>query len=96
MENDATVRQPPTPSLEQIIRWIAYGLGAGLVGLLFLGVLCGPIAIYFGVRARSAAASLDARGRKTKASLIIGLGVFDIVFFLVRVVGTIRMIGTGM
>ena len=95
MDDEATVHQPSSPSPEQIIRWIRYGVGIGLVGVLFAGIICGPIAIYFGVRARTAAATLDARGHKTKAALIIGLGVFDILFFLIRVVGTIRLIGTG-
>jgi len=53
------------------------------------------LAIYFGVRARKAAVALDAHGLKTKAALIIGLGVFDILIFLIRFVGTIRLIGAG-
>jgi len=95
MDNEATIHPPSSPSPEQIIRWIRYGVGIGLVGVLFAGIICGPIAIYLGVRARAAAANLSARGQKTKAALVIGLGVFDILFFLIRLVGTIRLIGTG-
>jgi hypothetical protein len=95
MEREATVYQPSSPSPEQTIRWIRYGVGIGLVGVLFAGIICGPIAIYFGVRARTAAATLDSHWFKIKAALIIGLGVFDILFFLIRLVGTIRLIGTG-
>jgi len=62
---------------------------------LFVGIICGPLAIYFGVRARKAAVALDARGLKTKAALIIGLGILDILIFLVRVVGAMRLIGAG-
>ena len=92
---DASSESRTSPSPERITRWLGYGLGIGLVGLLFVGIICGPLAIYFGVRARKAAVALDSRGFKTKAALIIGLGVFDILFFLIRVVGTIRLIGTG-
>jgi hypothetical protein len=67
----------------------------GVIGVLFLGIVCGPIAIYFGVRARRAAAALDLRRQKNTASVIIGLGIFDILFFLIEAVGTIRMIGTA-
>ena len=91
----AATEQHPSPSPERIIRWIGYGAGIGFVGVLFVGVICGPLAIYFGIRARNAAVALDSRGFKTKAALIIGLGVFDILFFLIRVVGTIRLIGAG-
>jgi hypothetical protein len=95
MDDEATTRQPPSPSPAQIIKWIMYGAGIGLVGVLFAGIVFGPIAIYFGVRARKAATALDARGHRTKAALVIGLGVFDILFFLIRLVGTIRTIGAG-
>ena len=95
MQNEATEHQPSAPSPQQIVRWIRYGVGIGLVGVLFVGIICGPLAIYFGVRARTAASALDVRRHKTTANLIIGLGVFDILFFLIRVVGTIRLIGTG-
>jgi hypothetical protein len=67
----------------------------GTIGVLFLGIICGPVAIYFGVRARTAAAALDLPRQRNKASVIIGLGIFDILFFLIEVVGTIRMIGTA-
>ena len=92
---DAAREHHTSPSPEQITRWIGYGVGIGLVGVLFVGIICGPLAIYFGVRARNAAVALDARRFKTKAALAIGLGVFDILFFLIRLVGTIRLIGTG-
>lgn len=92
---DASRESQSSPSPQRIIRLLGYGLGIGLVGVLFVGIVCGPLAIYFGVRARKAAVALDARGFKTKAALIIGLGVFDILFFLIRVVGTIRLIGAG-
>ena len=94
MEDALTEHQSP-PSSRQITRWIRYGVGFGLVGVLFVGIICGPLAIYFGVRASTAASALDARGYQTKAALIIGLGVFDILFFLIMAVGTIRLIGAG-
>jgi hypothetical protein len=72
---------------------VNYGLILGLVGILFLGLVFGPLAIYFGVRARTAAAAIGSRGRARAADFVIGLGVFDILFVLIRVVGTIRLIG---
>jgi len=92
---DASRESQTSPSPERITRWLGYGVGIGLVGVLFVGIICGPLAIYFGVRARKAAVAPDARGLKTKAALIVGLGVFDILIFLIRVVGTIRLIGAG-
>lgn len=54
-------REALSPSPDQIIRWIRYGAGIGLIGVLLVGIICGPIAIYFGVRARTAAALTDTR-----------------------------------
>jgi hypothetical protein len=92
---DAAREHPTSPAPERITRWIGYGFGIGVVGVLFVGIICGPLAIYFGVRAKNAAVAVDGRGFKTKAALIIGLGIFDILFFLIKIVGTIRLIGTG-
>ena len=92
---DATIEPQQSPSPERIARWIKYGVAIGVIGVLFLGIICGPIAIYFGIRARNAAGALHDRGHETKAALIIALGLFDILFFLIMAVGTIRLIGGG-
>jgi hypothetical protein len=74
---------------------LKYGMGIGLVGVLFLGIIFGPIAIYFGVRARRAAVALGSSSRTRMSAFVIGLGVFDILFSLIRIVGTIRLAGSG-
>lgn len=80
MENTPPEHTLASASSRQITKWLRYGIGVGVVGILFLGIVFGPIAIYFGVRARTAATrALD--GRKTKATVVIGLGVFDILIF---------------
>jgi hypothetical protein len=76
-------------------KWVKYGIGIGLVGLLFFGIIFGPIAIYCGVRARSAPVALGSSSPRKMSAFVIGLGVFDILFFLIRIVGTIRLIGSG-
>jgi hypothetical protein len=86
---------PPPPSAFRAAKWARYGLILGLVGILFLGIFCGPAAIYFGVRARTATGASVPRVHMRTAALAIGLGVFDILFWLIRMVGTIRLIGTG-
>jgi hypothetical protein len=83
------------PSSRQSDKWVKYGIGIGVVGVLFLGIILGPIAIYFGVRARTAAAALGSSNLKKMSAFVIGLGVFDILFSLIRIVGTIRLIGSG-
>jgi hypothetical protein len=95
MEQAATNGPTPPSSSDQAAKWARYGLGAGLVGILFLGIICGPAAIYFGVRSRKAAAASDSRGHARTAIVAIALGVFDIFLFLIMAVGTIRLIGTS-
>jgi hypothetical protein len=87
--------QERKPSSRQGGKSAKYGMAIGLVGVLFLGIIFGPIAIYFGVRARSAAVALGSSSLKKMSAFVIGLGVFDILFFVVRIVGTIRLIGAG-
>ncbi len=92
MEGSPSGREPVA---RQSNNWITYGITAGLLGVLFLGVILGPIAIYFGVRARNLAIALNSTGQKKVAIFVIGLGVVDVLFFLIRLVGTIRLIGSG-
>ena len=83
------------PSSLQGGKWVTYGMGIGLAGVLFLGIIFGPIAIYLGVRGRSAAVASGSSSLRKMSAFVIGLGVFDILFFVIRVVGTIRLIGSG-
>jgi hypothetical protein len=95
MEQATSQVPPPAPTIDEAAKWARYGLGAGLVGILFLGIVCGPAAIYFGVRARRAAAARESRRAARTALVAIVLGVFDILLSLIMMVGTIRMIGTS-
>jgi len=85
--------QESAPLSRKSDRWVNSGIGVGLVGLLFLGIILGPIAIYCGVRARSAGVALGSSRLKKMSALVVGLGVLDILLFLIRIVGTIRLIG---
>ena len=83
------------PSSRKTHKWANYGMCIGLVGVLFLGVILGPIAIYFGMRARSAAVASGSSSPRKTSAIVIGLGVFDVLFSLIRIVGAMRLIGSG-
>ena len=85
-------QEPPRPPANPA-RWVKYGTAFGLVGVVFVGILLGPVAIYFGVRALKETTP-DSGRSKTAPFLVIGLGVFDILWFVVRIIGTIRLIGS--
>lgn len=83
------------PSSQHSDKWAKYGIGIGLIGVLFLGIIFGPIAIYCGIRARRAAVASGSSSQRRMSAFVIGLGVFDLLFFVIRTVGTIRLIGSG-
>jgi len=83
------------PLVEEVSKKVKIGTIVGLIGVLFFGIVLGPIAVYYGAGARNGARSLEWRSKQKAANFVIALGVFDILFSLVMIVGTIRTIGAG-
>jgi len=50
MENPPLQLEPLRPPSNPT-RWIRYGAVCGFLGLAFVGIILGPVAIYFGARA---------------------------------------------
>lgn len=60
------------------------GLVCGIVGILILNIILGPLAIIFGGVALSKANK--GAPRKTMALWSLGLGIFDVVLFIVLII----------
>ena len=92
MENPTLQLEPLRPPANPA-RWVRYGTVSGCLGLVFVPIILGPVAIYFGARALKETTPNSGK-RKLAPVLVIGLGVFDIFLRLILIIGTIRLMGT--
>ena len=90
MESHSTRPEPPSHTPPNPKRWLTYGIVFGLLGMAFVGIILGPVTIYFGIRAARETPSAKS---KVVAFLVVALGVFDILFSIIMMIGTIRLVG---
>lgn len=70
------------PDSEKASRHLAFGIVALIVGFFFLGIICGPIAIYHGEKAKQF-------GAHTGGPIILALGVLESIFAFVTMMAIV-------